>query len=96
MVWFHLPIVDRSTPDEAFEERWEAAGESLRTVLRAGHDVLVQCRVGLGRAGTIGARLLIELGMEPRTAITRVRAERPGAIETAEQENYVLALRVGR
>jgi hypothetical protein len=43
-------------------------------------------------AGTIGARLLIELGMEPYSAIRRVRAVRPGAIETAEQEQYVLAI----
>ena len=45
---------------------------------------------GLGRAGTIGARLLIELGMEPTAAVRQVRAARPGAIETREQEKYVL------
>lgn len=56
--------------------------------------MLVHCRGGLGRAGTIGARLLIELGMEPETAIRRVRAMRPGAIETREQEKYVLEIGV--
>ena len=82
MLWFHLPIVDVSTPDKHFEQHWESAGDDLRTILRRGRDVLVHCRGGLGRAGTIGARLLIELGMEPATAITSVRAVRPGAIET--------------
>jgi ADP-ribosyl-[dinitrogen reductase] hydrolase len=33
----------------------------------------------------IAARLLVELGIEPEEAITRVRAARPGAIETAAQ-----------
>lgn len=32
--------------------------------------------------------------MEPETAIRRVRAMRPGAIETREQEKYVLEIGV--
>ena len=94
MLWFHLPIPDVSTPDESFETNWALAGDTLRTLLRNGRDVLVHCRGGLGRAGTIAARLLIELGMEPAVAISRVRAVRPGAIETREQEKYVLGIRV--
>ena len=93
MLWFHLPIIDVSTPDEGFERQWEVAGNELRMLLRSGRDVLVHCRGGLGRAGTIAARLLIELGMEPATAIRQVRAVRPGAIETLEQEKYVLGIR---
>jgi ADP-ribosyl-[dinitrogen reductase] hydrolase len=93
MAWLHLPIVDGSTPDEQFEQRWETAGVELRSILRGGGNVLVHCRGGLGRAGTIGTRLLIELGMEPGIAIALVRAERPGAIETPEQMKYVLSLR---
>ena len=92
MLWFHLPIIDVSTPDEGFELQWEVAGNELRTLLRSGRDVVVHCRGGLGRAGTIGARLLIELGMEPATAIRQVRAARPGAIETNEQERYVMGV----
>jgi hypothetical protein len=49
----------------------------------------------LGRAGMIAARLLAELGIEPATAIRRVRAVRPGAIETRQQEKYVLGIGVG-
>jgi ADP-ribosyl-[dinitrogen reductase] hydrolase len=92
MLWFHLPIVDVSIPDQRFEEKWDAAGEELRSILRHGSDVLVHCRGGLGRAGTIASRLLIELCMPPKTAIERVRAVRPGAIETRAQEEYVLAI----
>jgi ADP-ribosyl-[dinitrogen reductase] hydrolase len=93
MLWFHLPIIDVSTPDKRFEQSWETAGDEISTLLRSGRDVLVHCRGGLGRAGTIGARLLIELGMEPARAISQVRAVRPGAIETREQEEYVRAIR---
>jgi ADP-ribosyl-[dinitrogen reductase] hydrolase len=90
MLWFHLPIVDVSIPDERFGQQWEVAGEELRSILRRGLDVLVHCRGGLGRAGTIAVRLLIDLGMDPANAITSVRAVRPGAIETCEQERFVL------
>jgi len=92
MSWFHLPIVDASIPDQRFHEKWDTAGAELRSILQAGSDVLVHCRGGLGRAGTIASRLLIELGMTPETAIARVRDVRPGAIETRAQEEYVLAL----
>jgi ADP-ribosyl-[dinitrogen reductase] hydrolase len=82
MVWFHLPIVDVSIPDQRFEQRWVVAGQELRAMLRRRLDVLVHCRGGLGRAGTIAARLLVELGMQPAKAIASVRAVRPGAIES--------------
>jgi ADP-ribosyl-[dinitrogen reductase] hydrolase len=93
MSWFHLPIDDGSIPDDRFERDWGAAGEGMRSILRGGFDVLVHCRGGLGRAGTIAARLLIELGMEPTTAIKMVRQARsPHAIETIAQEQFVYSL----
>ncbi len=47
---------------------------------------------GLGRAGTIAARLLIELDMEPPKAIVLGGGARPGDIETSAQEIFVLGL----
>jgi len=87
--WFHLPIVDVWIPDKVFEEDWGRAGEELRQLLREGGRIVVHCRGGLGRTGLVAARLLIEIGMAPQEAIRRVRAARPGAIQTKEQENYV-------
>jgi ADP-ribosyl-[dinitrogen reductase] hydrolase len=92
MSWYHLPIVDVSIPDERFEQKWDVSGKELRLILRSGLDVLVHCRGGLGRAGTIAARLLVELGMEPATAVANVRKVRSGAIETDDQEKFVLNL----
>ena len=95
-MWFHLPVVDGSIPDLAFEQGWTVSGDTLRNLLRDGRDVLVHCRGGLGRAGTIAARLLVELGMDPTMAVRQVRAVRPGAIETSEQEQYVLNIAARR
>jgi ADP-ribosyl-[dinitrogen reductase] hydrolase len=90
--WHHLPIVDVQPPDDRFESRWKDSGPRLLTHLREGRRVVVHCRGGLGRAGTVSARLLVELGVSPRAAIDRVRRVRPGAIETRAQEQYVLDL----
>ena len=91
MAWYHLPIADGGTPDTAFEARWITVGEHLRRLLRGGRSVLLHCRGGLGRSGTIAARLLVELGENPRVALDRVRRVRPGAIETPAQAAHVLA-----
>ena len=89
LVWRHLPIADFSAPDDAFEARWIEAGREIRACLRAGGDVLAHCRGGLGRSGMIAARLLVELGERPEAAMAEVRRARPGAIETAAQEEAV-------
>ncbi|NDP63336.1 ADP-ribosylglycohydrolase family protein [Polaromonas sp.] len=88
--WHHLPIQDVDVPDAAFETAWLYTGLRLREHLRAGRNVLLHCRGGLGRSGTIAARLLVELGWEAQAAIRAVRSQRPGAIETRAQEAHVL------
>lgn len=92
MAWFHLPIADYNVPDSTFETRWDEAGAQLRALLARGFDIVIHCKGGLGRAGMIAARLLIELGERADEAIRSVRAVRPGAIETAEQERYLRRL----
>lgn len=87
--WFHLPIVDVWVPDRVFEEEWETAGEELRQILREGGRIVLHCRGGLGRTGLVAARLLIDFGMAPQEAIRRVRAARPGGLQTQEQEECV-------
>jgi ADP-ribosyl-[dinitrogen reductase] hydrolase len=91
--WRHLPVADFEPPGSGFEAAWPAVSADLRAVMAAGGRVLVHCRGGLGRSGTVAARLLIDTGAPARQAIERVRAVRPGAIETTEQEQHVLACR---
>jgi ADP-ribosylglycohydrolase/protein-tyrosine phosphatase len=93
MEWHHLPIQDLHTPNERFEDIWLYSGLRLRKLLTQGRNIVIHCRGGLGRTGMIGARLLVELGLEPVEAIRRVRAARPGSIETGDQEKHVLGCR---
>jgi ADP-ribosyl-[dinitrogen reductase] hydrolase len=89
MQWYHLPIVDGDAPRAPFEKAWEGAGADLRKRLKDGGRILLHCRGGLGRTGTIAARLLVELGMTPDAAIHDVRQARSGAIENDEQLEHV-------
>ena len=74
--WHCLPIVDVSIPDERFERLWTYSGHVLRGKLALGKRIVLHCRGGWGRTGTIGARLLIECGVAPEEA-SRCRALGP-------------------
>ena len=89
MAWLHMPITDVSIPDHRFEAAWQSQGARLLEGIHAGQRVLVHCKGGLGRAGTVAALMLVELGSAPEDAIRAVRQVRKGAIETREQENYI-------
>jgi ADP-ribosyl-[dinitrogen reductase] hydrolase len=89
MDWVHLPIRGGDAPGMNFERRWTEAGEALHRELSRGVLIVLHCRGGLGRTGTVAARLLMERGAAAEEAIRQVREARPGAIETAEQENYL-------
>jgi protein-tyrosine phosphatase len=91
MEWHHWPIRDHDVPGAALEAAWPERSAQIRLLLACGGRVLIHCKGGLGRAGTISARLLVENGMAPREAIEAVRAVRPGAIETEAQKRWVVA-----
>jgi ADP-ribosyl-[dinitrogen reductase] hydrolase len=89
MSWYHLPVPDGGVPDFRFEEIWVQIGSELRGALRAGKKILIHCKGGLGRTGTVAARLMVELGEAPDDAIRKVREARRGAIENFEQEQHI-------
>lgn len=93
--WMHLPIVDMSVPTAVFESRWSEAGAELRETLVRGEHIVLHCWAGLGRTGTIAAKLLIEFGLDPESATVEVRTARTGAIQSRAQEKYVKKLKPG-
>ncbi len=89
MRWWHLPIFDGNAPGQSFTAAWPAKTEALLERLRVGERVLLHCKGGLGRTGTVAAMLLIDAGLSPADAIEAVREARPQTIENAAQENYL-------
>lgn len=89
--WHHLPIVDDSIPDECFLQEWPAVRESLFQAINGGQRVVIHCKGGLGRAGTVACMLLLELEPElsVNEALARVRQARPGAVYVEAQEQFL-------
>lgn len=93
VVGWHAPIADRQVPDAAFEIWWQHHAPILQNTLSQGHAVALNCWAGLGRTGTVAARLLMACeGVSADTAINWVRQIRPGSVETASQVAYLQQL----
>ena len=90
--WLHLPIRNMGLPDEAFEESWKWAGPKLLNLLGEGQRVFIHCKEGIGRSGIVAARLLIESGTDPETAMKIVRKARPGSLMLNSHEEYCYSL----
>ena len=93
--YMRLPIPDFGVPGPEWEAQWQVACPQLLDRLCAGESILLHCKGGLGRTGTIAARILVELGSSPEESILAVRLARPGTIESREQEAYVRAIKYG-
>ncbi|MCU1162475.1 cyclin-dependent kinase inhibitor 3 family protein [Stenotrophomonas maltophilia] len=91
LTWHGLPITDGAAPDRRLLEKWQSLGPLLTADLLAGAKVVVHCKGGLGRAGTVAAMLLLQTGAatDAADAVLQVRRARPGAIETEQQENFL-------
>lgn len=89
--WIGLPITDGAAPDARLLDQWTGVSSELVQSLVDGGRVVVHCKGGLGRAGTVASMLLLDSGVAATAeeAMRSVRFARPGAIETTEQESFI-------
>ncbi len=84
----HLPVEDFEAPNIELIEK--AVGYIERR-LTHNQPVVVHCRAGYGRTGTILACYLVHRGMSPQQALSELRRARPGSVEVKAQERAVHA-----
>lgn len=89
--WYGLPIEDGAAPDSKFLCEWNELETHLRNELLEGRKVVVHCKGGLGRAGTVACMLLMDTKtcLSAEDAIKSMRDVRPGAVETLGQEKFL-------
>lgn len=82
----NVPVPDMEPPSD---RQIDHLLETIRKANEAGMGVAIHCGAGLGRTGTVLAAYFVASGMKPREAVEKVRALRPGSVETAEQERAI-------
>jgi len=88
MEFLSLPIPDRQLPYSDTEVA--AILEKLNARLISGKNVVIHCRQGLGRSTLIAAFVLVSRGIDPQTAVNRLRAARGVEVpETPEQRQWI-------
>ncbi len=82
----HLPVPDFTPPTP---EQLEHGIAAIEHAIADRQKVAVHCGGGLGRTGTLLACHMVKRGLTAEEAIARIRALRPGSVETPEQEAAV-------
>jgi atypical dual specificity phosphatase len=87
LLLFPVPILDMEAPTQ---EQFERCVKAIDRANANKMGVVVHCGAGLGRTGAVLAAYLVSKGLAPEAAMSRIRALRPGSIETEEQEEAIV------
>ncbi len=86
--WRHVPVTDFGAPSAEVRALWPDVARAAHDALASGGKVLVHCYGGCGRSGMAALRLMTEAGEPAGEALERLRAVRPGAVETQAQRAW--------
>jgi Tyrosine phosphatase family len=84
-MWFSIPDLHAPSPQEV-----QPLLLHLRQLIHSGHSILMHCGAGIGRAGTLAAALLMQMGVPRTEALSIVAAARPLAGPEAGAQTELL------
>lgn len=87
LTFYHFPIPDMGIPTP--REAHKMIVEMIEVLNKPDERLLVHCKAGLGRTGTIIACILIEMGRTPEAAISEIRSIQSNYIQNMLQEKFV-------
>jgi len=87
--WYNLPIPDKNAPDKNWLENWRTIRERIHVQLNEGEKIMIHCKGGFGRTGTVAAMILMDFGYSAADAIAECRKARELSVETTSQEQFL-------
>ena len=92
MEWVHLPFADTTAPGKEWMNDFHLCKDGLIQSIIDGKGIVIHCKGGLSRAGTVTALLLAELGLEVRDAISLIRKTRSVDCINEQQEEFLISM----
>ena len=87
--WIHLPFKDTTAPNLKWMQEFASVAPSIIASIKKGDSIVVHCKGGLSRAGTVVALLLWSMGIKISSAIHLIRSVRSGECINSVQEKFL-------
>jgi len=90
--WIHIPFEDTTAPDYKWMKVFDLVAPSILASIKNGDSIVIHCKGGLGRAGTVAALLLCSMGMEVIAALELIRDVRSKDCINYIQQEFLVSV----